>query len=157
MELYTLVKDLQENTLIGVGPQGGYLSGFQPASSDTEALTDPGFASIWTGYSASARTALTTQYVQAWINQLSTYTPAQMYAGKDGSGRPWASPTEDCSTDPANVFGGQMWASLPRLRAVGVAAPLMNQVYTWFAAVFPATNWAANKTQVCTPNLSQCK
>lgn len=158
LELYVMTKALQENTLIGVGPQGGYLGGFQPESTDPLPLGNGGFQSNWTGYPALLQATLTTQYVQAWINQISTYTPAQMYAGKDGNGRPWATATEDCSnisTDPINTFGGEMWYALPRLRFVGVPAPVMAQVYAWFAKVYPATNWAASKAIVCS-SLNSC-
>lgn len=159
MELYVLTKALQENTLIGTGPQGGYLKGFQPQPTSPYPLANQGFATNWVGYTAAAQTALTAQFALAWVNQVSSYTPAQFYAGKDGNGRAFASATENCAnltTDPLNVFGGQVWRNLPRLRAVGVPASTMTKIYAFVGKLFPGTNWAPNIAATCNATFSAC-
>lgn len=155
--LFILTKGLQENTLIGTGPEGGSLKGFSPTTTNPSLLANPSWASDWMGYTLSTQLTLSTQFIQAWYNQVSLYTPAQFYAGKDGGGRPWATATENCATDSVTTFGGMIWSSLPRWRTLGVNSNLMNSIYIFIAKVFPATNWAANKAIVCNATFSTCQ
>jgi cytochrome c553 len=157
-ELVMRIKALQGYTLNGKDPSVAFL-GFSPNVVNLEGLVDSGFASIWTGYSAALRTQLTTQYAQAWYNQMNTYTPAMFYAGKDGNGRPWATTTEVCNdktTDSIDTFGGQMWFTMPRLRALGVPASVLTPIYTMLEKIFPATNWTPNTTATCNVGLGSC-
>jgi hypothetical protein len=150
LELMWLVKALQENTLIGTGPQGGYLFGFQPTATDPFPLVNGGWETDWTSYASAQRVSLTTAFVQTWFAQIQTYTVAQFYAGSDGAGRPWASATENPATDNSNnTFGGRLWFTLPRLRFVGVSSALTTQIAAWAVKLFPGGNWAVNNAVVC--------
>lgn len=156
IELMWLVKALQENALKGQGPQAGDLYGFDPTVGAPMILVNPGWEADWSATSPATRTQLTTAYVQAWFAEMSSFTPAEYYAGTDGSGRPWASTTENPATDNnSNTFGGQIWFTLPRLRFEGVDPNLTYQISAWAATVFPGGNWSVNNAGTCI-NLALC-
>jgi hypothetical protein len=151
-----LLKALQEETLKGPGPQAGMYSGFEPPTPEIVTLVHGGWASDWTGTSTATQVAISTAYLQAWFAKMSSYTPANYYAGADGNGRPWASPSENPATDdPIGTFGGQIWYTLPRFRYLGVSPTLINQVSAWAATVFPGGNWAVNNAATCS-SLDSC-
>jgi hypothetical protein len=152
-----LIKALQENTQKGLGPNYGYINGFTPTAPTPSNLIDVGFDSDWSATSATTRTTLTQAYVEAWFPEISSFTPAQYYAGKDGNGRPWASPTEVPQTEtPLNVnFGPQIWYMLPRMRYHGVDANLTYQISAWAATIWPKGNWALNNAATCN-SVDQC-
>ena len=154
LQLTLLIKALQEETLNGNGPQYG-TTGFEPIEVVPGVLVHHDWEGLWSATAPATRVALTTSYVQAWFAQISTYTPAQFYAGTDGGGRPWASPTENPALDDETVFGGQIWATLPRLRYVGVSPALTYQISAWAATIWPAGNWTLNNAATCT-NLGTC-
>ena len=157
IQLAYLIKALQEFTLIGKGPQYGAYSGFQPAQIVAEVLVHPDWNPQWSDIPAATHTALASAYLQNWYNQFSSYTVAEYYAGDDGGGRPWASATDvPVDDDFMRDLGGQIWYMLPRFRAWGVPASLVNQVSAWAATVFPAGNWAVNNSATCNADLSSC-
>ena len=155
LQLTFLIKALQEETLIGKGPQYGSLSGFQPTVVQPFVLVQHDWQGLWSATTPATQAALTQAYVQAWFAQISSYTPAEYYAGKDGNGRPWATATENPALDDETVFGGQVWAMLPRLRYIGVSPALTYQISTWAATVWPAGNWTRNNSATCS-NLGTC-
>ncbi len=155
LQLTFLIKALQEETLIGKGPEYGVLSGFQPTVVQAFVLVHHDWQGLWSATAPATQVALTQAYLQAWFAQISAYTPAEYYAGKDGNGRPWASTTENPALDDETVFGGQVWAMLPRLRFVGVSPALTYQISAWAATVWPAGNWTLNNNATCT-NLGTC-
>lgn len=150
LELMWLIKSLQEYTLNGLGPQyGSGTGGFVPTASLPLALV---FNEIneWTGTSLATQAALTTDYVTAWFAQISTYTPQEFYAGSNGGGGTWASPTENPATDSPITFGAGVWYMLPRLRYIGVDPALVNQITAWAATIWPLGNWTLNNSATCT-------
>jgi cytochrome c553 len=156
LELLWLVKALQENTLKGYGPQYGFLKGFAPLEVSPIVLVHGAWESDWSATSPATRAALTTAYVKSWFAQISSFTSAAYYQGKDGGGRPWASATENPATDDTlNTVGGQVWYMLPRLRYVGVDPTLTYRISAWAATVWPAGNWALNDLGTCT-ELGKC-
>jgi hypothetical protein len=151
-----LIKALQEETQMGVGPEGGSTSGFQPNYADIYSLIYWAMEPVWSATSPTTRAMVTQAYVHQAFAQLSSYTPSQYYQGKDGNGRPWASPTENPATDdPMLTFGGNVWSTLPRLRFLGVDPNLTYQMSAWAATVWPAGNWAKNNAATCT-SISAC-
>ncbi|MGD0302875.1 MAG: hypothetical protein ABSE86_37880 [Bryobacteraceae bacterium] len=117
---------------------------------------DTGFETLWSATSPSTRAQLTTDYVTAWFAEVSSFTVAQYYNGKDGNGRPWASATEDVTQDNfLSEFGGQITFVLPRLRYIGVDPNLTYQISDWAATLWPAGNWTLNNSAICT-GLSKC-
>ena len=109
-----LIKALQEETQPGKGPEFNNF-GFQPTATQAVTLVHQIWDIVWTGVPAATRATTTQAFIQAWFAQVSSYSVAQYYAGKDGNGRPWASPTEDPSTsDSLSTFGGEIWYMLPR-------------------------------------------
>ena len=149
LEVMWMIKSLQENTLKGVGPNASYINGFTATAPTPSNLL--AFPLEWSATSATNRATLTQAYVEAWFPEISSFTPAQYYAGKDGNGRPWATPTENPATETMDIyFGGQIWYMLPRLRYIGVDANLTYQVSAWAATVWPAGNWALNNAATCT-------
>ena len=156
MEIMWNVKALQENTLKGLGPNYGYINGFTPTAPTPDVLVNEGFNTVWSATSAATRTTLTTDYVEAWFSEISSFTPAQYWAGLDGNGRPWASPTENPANEPIDqYFGGEIWFMIPRLRYLGVDTSLTNQIEAWAATVWPAGNWTLNTAATCS-NLGDC-
>jgi hypothetical protein len=156
LELMWLIKALQEETLIGRGPQGGSLQGFQPVTMPPVVLVHSAWEGDWSATSPATRVALTTAYLQRWLTQVSSFAPAQYYQGTDGDGRHWASATEDPAlSDYLTQFGGQVWFMLPRLRYVGVDSNLTNRISAWAATVWPAGNWARNNSATCN-DLGRC-
>ncbi len=148
LEVMWMIKSLQENTLKGVGPNASSIDGFTPTAPTPGNLL--AFPIEWSATSATTRTTLTQAYVEAWFPEISSFTPAQFYAGKDGNGRPWASATENPATEYIDYyFGGQIWYTLPRLRYIGVDANLTYQISAWAATVWPAGNWALNNAATC--------
>jgi hypothetical protein len=146
-----LIKGLQEETQIGVGPEGGSGTGFQPGYTGIVTLVHWAEEPVWSATPPAARATLTQAYIQHAFAQLSSFTTTQYYQGKDGNGRPWASPTENPATDDAILtFGGNVWSMLPRLRFLGVDPNLTYQISTWAATVWPAGNWAKNNAATCT-------
>src|SRR5579864_2562020 len=155
LQLEWLVKALQAETQIGVGPEMGSAYGFQPHYTGFVNLVHRDWECIWSATSPATRATLTQEYYQTAFAQLMSYTPAQYWAGKDGNGRPWASPTEDPSqSDFLLTFGGAVWGSLPRLRFVGVDPNFTYELSAWAATVWPAGNWAKNNAATCTSTSS---
>jgi hypothetical protein len=154
LQLTFLIKALQEETLIGKGPEYG-ITGFQPTESVPLSLVDHDWQGLWSATAPATQTALVQAYTQAWFTQISSYTPAEFHAGTDGNGRPWASTTENPALNDWTLFGGQVWASLPRLRYIGVSPALTYQISAWAATVWPAGNWTLNNTATCS-SLSTC-
>jgi len=153
-----MVKGLQEEAQIGVGPEKN--GGFQPNSVSPIILCYSPWNGLWSGTPAATRTALTQAWIQQWFSVVSSFTTAQYDLGKDGNGRPYASPTEDpgnLATDNwISIFGGGVWASLPRLRYLGVDPNLTYQISAWAATVWPAGNWAADNAATCN-STATCK
>lgn len=147
LQLFWVIKALQEFTLIGKGPEFG-TGAFHPTSIQPHVLVQFDFE--WGATPPSTRSSLSQAYLQAWFAQVSSYTPSQYYQGADGNGRPWASPTENPALDDLTVLGGQIWYMLPRFRYVGVDPNLTYQISAWAATVFPAGNWARNNAASCT-------
>jgi hypothetical protein len=151
-----LIKSLQEETQPGKGPEFNNF-GFQPTQAAAATLVQPVYESIWSGTTSATRATVTQAYLQAYFAQLKTYTRAEYYAGTNGNGVPWATPTENPATDDQFIsFGGQMWYMLPRMRFVGVDPNLTYQVSAWAATLWPAGNWTLNNAIVCT-SISTCK
>jgi hypothetical protein len=152
-----MIKALQEETQIGKGPEYGYLTGFQPYYMQPLILVHPVWDSLWSATPSTTRASLTQAYIQHWFAQVSSYTTAQYYTGKNGDGIPWASPTENPAKDDAlTLFGGQVWYMLPRLRFVGVDPNLTYQISAWAKTVWPAGNWAQNNAMTCETSVLTC-
>lgn len=143
LQMAWLVKGLQEETANGLGPDQGS-NGWQWQFSDPEDTVDQNWNAIWSATTPTDRTNLTTAYVQAWLNQASTYTRQQFITGG------WVTAGEDPSTlNPNTTFGGAMWWMLPRLRYYGVSSTTINQYYSWVATIWPTANWSFNKSATC--------
>ena len=152
LELIWMIKSLQGNTT-KAGPSGGYIHGFEPVLALPSILVNLGWEGNWSATPPATRLTLTTDYVKPWFAKISTFPRAEFYAGKDGAGRPWATPNEDPATDNyMATFGGGLWYMLPRLRYVGVDPNLLNQISAWAATIFPAGNWAVNNSVTCLTN-----
>ncbi len=137
-----LIKTLQEETLSGNGPDKG-VTGWNPTWVSPSILVEAGFDSIWTGN--PYRTALLTSWTNAWFPQLQQYTPQQFYTGG------WAKVGDDpAKLNFETTMGGQIWFSLPRLRFYGVNPQLTFDIADWAAKIWPAGNWALNKSATCT-------
>jgi hypothetical protein len=150
------IKAVQENTLKGKGPNFSSIFGFDPTSSSPFQISIGSFVSSWSATSPSAEATLITGFVKAWLPEISSFTPAQFYAGKDGNGRPWASPAENPATDSSfATFGGMIWYMLPRLRFLGVDADLTYQVSAWAQTVWPVGNWALSNSATCS-SMGKC-
>lgn len=143
LQLEMQIKSLQEFTQSGVGPQSPY--GFHLIDTSPMFLVDYNNAQLWSATSPATEATLTQAYTQAWFNQVSAYTPQQIYQGG------WATATENPATDfYSTTFGGQMWYMLPRLRYFGVEPSLVNQISAWAAKIWPLGNWALVNSATCT-------
>jgi len=142
-QLEVQVKDLQEVTLTGTGPQAGALGWHPMNTSPANFIMEP-MMSLWSGTSPAEQTTLMQAYTQAWFEQASQYTPQQYYQGG------WATATENPATDGFDTtFGGLLWYMLPRLRYFGVSNTLTDQISAWAATIFPQGNWTLNNTASC--------
>jgi hypothetical protein len=144
------VKDLQEVTLTGLGPQEG-ADGFQPGATSPENLLLAYMLPLWSATSPALQTTMMQAYTQFWFDQASQYTPQQYYQGA------WATPTEIPATDAYSLtFGGALWYIAPRLRYFGVSNTLLDQISTWAAKIFPQGNWSLINTASCNPLANYC-
>jgi hypothetical protein len=142
-QLLFLIKDLQEITQTGVGPQAG-ANGWHPVSSDMFYLVDQNWTPLWSATPPSTEATLIQAYTQAWFDQASRYTPQQYYAGG------WAVATDNPATLSYSLtLGGQLWYALPRLRYFGVSATLTDQIAAWAATIWPEGNWSLSDTATC--------
>jgi hypothetical protein len=143
-----LIKALQEFTQTGTSPESA--TGWHPIDTSPAVLVDFNWAPLWWGTSAATEASLTTAYTQAWFNQASVYSAAQYYQGG------WAKATDNpAALFYSTTFGGQVWYMLPRLRSIGVPAPLTTQIAAWVATIWPNGNWALDESATCT-SLLQC-
>jgi hypothetical protein len=157
LQLMWLIKALQEYTLNGVGPQvTNSVAAFVPTAPAAYTLTNVNWMSDFSATSPATQVSLVTDYLIPWFAEISSFTNQDYYEGKDGNGRPWASPTENPQTDvDAVTFGGQVWNMLPRMRYLGVGTTVLQPIYNWATQLWPGGNWALNLAATCT-NLGSC-
>ena len=146
------VKALQEETQIGVGPTT-FNTGFAPCALLPIALVYNSWDPVWSATPPATRASLVEAYLRQWFAEVSSFTAAQSYLGTDGGGRPYASPTENAgnlaTANWLTTFGGDVWATLPRSRHIGVDPALTFEISSWAATVWPAANWAKNNAATC--------
>ena len=132
----------------GQTPAAG-IQGWQFTVNDASQMVHPEANLVeWKGVAAATRIAISTGYIQAWLAQVTQFTPAQFYTGN------WASPTEDPSTGSGD-FGSWVWYMIPRYKYLGVDPSIMTQVAQWAQTVWPVGNWTADLNQTCyAPNIT---
>lgn len=140
LQMFWIVKSLQEETLGGTGPDSP--NGWHPPP--PQVLVDFNWAGVWTGVSPSLRTTMVQAYTQAWFAQAQQYTPQQYYQGG------WAT----ASLIPTTVsfetnFGGEVWFMLPRLVYYGVDKSLVSQIGAWAATIWTAADWTFDVNATC--------
>jgi hypothetical protein len=155
LEMTWLIKSLQEMTQLGIGPDRGG-SGFQPTEMSPMILVYPSYENNWSAIPPATRVSLTQACLQAYFNQVQSYSNLQYDIGVGSIGLPWASPIENPQTDDwLTVFGGEIWHMLPRMRFLGVSPSLTYSISGWASTLWPAGNWGANNGSTCN-NLYTC-
>ncbi len=150
-QMIWLIKSLQEETQKGYGPQYGMLQGFEPSAIEPVTLVHGGWSTDWWATPPATQVMMATAFLQAWLAQVSSYTPAEYYKGG------FASATQNPANDDyISTFGGEVWYMLPRLRFIGVSPSLTYQISAWAATVWPAGNWAANNAGTCSGTVNSC-
>jgi hypothetical protein len=154
--LYWSWKGLQTNTLHATitrsDPSVGINNGWAYSYMNPYILVDRSWSPSIHGSMPLAQVAsLAQQYLQAWFNQASSYSPSQYYAGG------WTSSREMPGTGaPLAFFSSAVWDMLPPYRFMGVDPNLTYAISAWAATMWPSGNWAANNAIVCT-NFFTCR
>jgi len=131
------------------GPQLGS-EGWNFLTNDASQLVlFPGSPTAWNGgISSSQRIALFNNYLTQWLSKVSTFTPAEMYAGKQASANDKIKPV-----DAAGPYVGDKIAyMIPRLLYWGAEASLVDQVEAWAKKVWPSYNWSGTLSASCGPH-----
>jgi len=142
LEVEWLIKGLQASEN-GFGPQAGS-AGWQPSYNTPWRLTTYA-ASKWNSdLSPASRTNVMNAYLQLWLSKVTSYSPAQFYAGG------WASPTD--IIDPFQMYSGlgnSMAYTIPILQYYGVDSNLLNRLVSWAQSMWPLYNWGATLNESC--------
>ncbi len=140
LQMFWIVKALQEETLTGAGPQTS--TGWHPPP--PQVLVDFNYFPIWTGVSPSLRTTVIQAYTQYWFAQATQYTAQQYYAGG------WAKANLDPTTVSFETnFGGEVWFMLPRLVYFGIDKTLVAKIGAWASTIWTSADWNMDVNATC--------
>jgi hypothetical protein len=151
LQMLWMIKAMQV-TNNGLGPESEG-SGWSFNAADISQLVATGaFLWQWPQTSQQNQVALLTAYVTAWLANVQQFTPAQFYAGGQAS-------ATDTLTSYDNGAAGvdtvpmidRVWLSIPRLRYLGVAQSLINELAAWAATLWPKFDWTLAANATCTP------
>lgn len=141
-----MLKALEVNQELGVGPQAAG-NGWQPATAQPSWLvTTEWNTEVWTGVDATTRAAIANGIVQAWLSEVTQFTPQQFYTG--GFTTQNATPVPGGNAYDA-VFVDWVWYMIPRFGFIGVDPSLVNQLAQWAQTVWPNANWTADANATC--------
>jgi hypothetical protein len=129
----------------GIGPDQ-YGVGWNWWVNDISREVSPGFSSLWTGTTPGTRSAILNGIVQAFVTEVSQFTPAQFVAGG------YTTTRLPVHGEPDSVnFEDRVWYMIPQFRYFGVSQTLVNQLAAWAQSVWPLGDWAATTTATCVP------
>ena len=151
LQMLWMIKAMQV-TNNGIGPEDAG-SGWSFNAADISQLVATGaFLWQWPQTATQNQVALLSAYVTAWLADVQQFTPAQFYAGGQ------ASATDTLTSYDNGVAGvnsfpmiDRVWMSIPRLRYLGVAQSLINELAAWAATVWPKFDWSLAANATCTP------
>jgi hypothetical protein len=131
----------------GIGPQTPG-TGWDWVVGDISREVSSGWRNVWTGTSASTRSALYNGIVQGWLTAVLQFTPQQFYAGASGIS---ATQVPTPGLPDSGNWVDRVWYMIPQFRYYGVSETLINEMAAWAQTIWPNGNWAATTTATCTP------
>jgi hypothetical protein len=135
----------------GYGPDNG--NGWQWQVADISRSVTPGLRTIWTGMPLATRTAIYQGLVQAWLSEVTQFTPQQFYGSLyDGLVSASQVPAHSAPDSPNLV--DRVWYMIPRFGYFGVNQTQINQLAAWAQTAWPNGGFAATATATCRPDSS---
>jgi hypothetical protein len=141
---YWLTKGMQlSNNGSGPNVDWGWLV------TDISRLTSPAFRFVWLNTPLATRTAIYQGFVNEWLSEVTSFTPAQFYADYQGSILATQVPNHSDADSP--LFVDRVWYMIPRFAYFGVSATQVSQMIAWATTIWPNGGWSVLSTAKCGP------
>lgn len=134
----------------GYGPDNS--SGWIWQVADISRAVTPALRSVWTGLPLATRTAIYQGLVDAWLSEVTKFTPQQFYNGTNGVISASQVPKHFLPDSPR--FVDRVWYMISHFKYFGVNQTQINQMAAWAESIWPNGGFAATATASCFPSVA---